>query len=128
MSNIRSVCIVDDSPGMRKMGAGFLQKADIEIHLAKDGYEALRVIREARPDACFIDIEMPNLDGLKLASILRASTQFKHLPIAMLSSASSPFDIQKGLLAGADLYLTKPFTGDKIAKALIDMEAIIDEQ
>ncbi|MCT7340389.1 response regulator (plasmid) [Pseudomonas aeruginosa] len=80
------------------MGAGFLQKADIEVHLAKDGYEALRVIREARPDACFIDIEMPNLDGLKLASILRASTQFKHLPIAMLSSASSPFDIQKGAL------------------------------
>ncbi|HBO6305821.1 response regulator [Pseudomonas sp. NY15437] len=128
MTNIRSVCIVDDSPGMRKMGASFLQKSDIEVHLAKDGYEALHVIREARPDACFIDIEMPNLDGLKLVSILRASPQFKSMPIAVLSSASSPFDVQKGLLAGADRYLTKPFTGDKIAQALADMETIIDEQ
>lgn len=71
MSNIRSVCIVDDSPECGRWGR-LSQKVDIEVHLAKDGTEALRVIREARPDACFIDIEMPNLDGLKLASILRA--------------------------------------------------------
>ncbi len=127
MSKIRSVCIVDDSAGMRSFSSSFLTKIGIEVFTAVDGYEALDVIRANSPDACFIDIEMPNLDGLKLVSILRAWEDWDKKPIAMLSSASSPFDLEKGLLYGVDIYLTKPFTPETIKKALEDLENLLDE-
>jgi DNA-binding response OmpR family regulator len=127
MSNIRSVCIVDDSAGMRGFGKTILSKIGIEVFTAVDGYDALDVIRANSPDACFIDIEMPNLDGLKLVSILRAWEDWDKKPIAMLSSASSPFDLEKGLLYGVDIYLTKPFTPETIKKALEDLENLLDE-
>lgn len=108
MAKIKTVCLVDDSAGMRKMGVNFLTREGPEIITAKDGYDALHVIRKYQPDACFIDLEMPNLDGLKLVSILRANSAYENMPIAILSSASSPFDKAKAALCGANQYLTKP--------------------
>ncbi len=128
MPKITTVCMVDDANGMRKLGSVLLTSLGIEVVLAKDGYQALRVLQLSPPDACFIDIEMPGLDGLKLVSILRSNKRFESMPIAMLSGASSPFDRQKGLLAGADIYLTKPFTKDTLVKALEQMEAIANDQ
>lgn len=128
MPKITTVCMVDDANGMRKLGSALLASIGIDVVLAKDGYQALRVMQLTPPDACFIDIEMPGLDGLKLVSILRANKRYESMPIAMLSGASSPFDRQKGLLAGADIYLTKPFTKDTLVKALEQMEAIASDQ
>ncbi len=127
MSKIKRVCLVDDATGMQRLGSAFLKGMGIEVVVARDGYEALRVIHEEEPDACFIDIEMPNLNGLQVVSIMRGNNRFTDIPIAVLSGASSPFDRQKGLLAGANLYLTKPFTKDTIAKAIADMEMLSDE-
>ncbi|MAG65017.1 MAG: response regulator [Pseudomonadales bacterium] len=128
MPKISTVCMVDDAIGMRKLGSALLTSMGVDVVLAEDGYQALRVLQLTPPDACFIDIEMPELDGLKLVSILRANKLFERMPIAMLSGASSPFDKQKGLLAGADIYLTKPFTKDTLVKALEQMEAIASDQ
>jgi DNA-binding response OmpR family regulator len=127
MAKIRSVCIVDDSAGMRSYGAKMLSNEGIEVFTAVDGYDALHVIRENTPDACIIDIEMPNLDGLQLVSMLRAWEVWDKKPIAMLSSASSPFDMEKGLLFGVDIYLTKPFTAETLHTALQDLENILDQ-
>ncbi|WGK63384.1 response regulator (plasmid) [Halopseudomonas sp. SMJS2] len=128
MPKITTVCMVDDANGMRKLGSALLASMGIDVVLAKDGYQALRMLQLAPPDACFIDIEMPGLDGLKLVSILRSNKRFERMPIAMLSGASSPFDRQKGLLAGADIYLSKPFTKDTLVKAIEQMEAIASDQ
>jgi CheY-like chemotaxis protein len=99
----------------------------MEVCSARNGYEALRVIQANAPDACFIDIEMPEMNGLQLVSILRSSKQYATLPIAVLSGNSSPFDRQKGLLVGADLYLTKPFTKEMLSQAINDMEKLYEE-
>jgi DNA-binding response OmpR family regulator len=112
---------------MRSFGAKVLTNDGIEVFTAVDGYDALNVIRENTPDACFIDIEMPNIDGLQLVSMLRAWDGWDKKPIAMLSSASSPFDMEKGLLFGVDIYLTKPFTAETIQKALQDLENILEQ-
>lgn len=128
MPKISKVCMVDDANGMRKLGSALLASMGIDVVLAENGYQALRVLQLTPPDACFIDIEMPELDGLKLVSILRSNKLFERMPIAMLSGASSPFDRQKGFLAGADIYLTKPFTKDTLVKALEQMEAIASDQ
>lgn len=122
MAKIRRICLVDDSAGMRKMGARFLEDSGFEIETAVDGFQALRVIRHLEPDACFIDMEMPNINGTELVSMLRAGENTAGIKIAMLSSASSPMDKAKGFLAGADLYLTKPFTKDSLLSAIEALE------
>lgn len=126
MAKIGKVCMVDDASGMRKLGEKLLTSMGIEVVVAADGYDALRVIQQTKPDACFIDIEMPRLDGLKLVSILRANKRFQDMPIAVLSGASSPFDRQKGLLVGANLYLTKPFNKQTMANAIAELGALCD--
>ncbi|MNG05596.1 Response regulator MprA [compost metagenome] len=127
MPKITTVCVVDDANAMQKLGAKLLQSLGMEVCSAKNGYEALQVIQANSPDACFIDIEMPEMNGLQLVSILRSSKQYATLPIAVLSGNSSPFDRQKGLLVGADLYLTKPFTKEILSQAISDMEKLYEE-
>lgn len=118
MSKINTVLLVDDAPAMRKIGERFLSGLGLTVFTASDGFEALSVIRREKPDAYFIDVDMPNLDGLKLVSILRENKEFGNRPIAMLTGASTAFDRQKGLLVGSDLYLTKPFSGETIRSAI----------
>jgi twitching motility two-component system response regulator PilG len=124
---LQKICVVDDAKGMQTLANRvFVQQLGKELVVASNGFQALDVINTNLPDACFIDVEMPELNGLQLASIIRANPKFEKMPIAMLSSAASIFDQQKGLIAGADLYLTKPFSKDSIELALKQMEGLYD--
>lgn len=124
---LNKICFVDDSQSMLALANRVVsQLLGKELVTAPNGFEALSVIDAHAPDACFIDVEMPELDGLQLVSIIRANSKFDKMPIAMLSSAASLFDKQKGLLVGADLYLTKPFSKDTIEAAIMEMEAMHD--
>lgn len=127
MPKITNICIVDDANAMQKLGTKLLQSLGMQVCVARNGYEALRVIQTESPSACFIDIEMPEMNGLQLVNILRNSKQYATLPIAVLSGNSSPFDRQKGLLAGANFYLTKPFTKDMLSQAIAKMETLYEE-
>lgn len=120
---LKRILLVDDAIGMRRLANRVIdQQLGKELLIATNGFEALEVILTEEPDACFIDVEMPELNGLQLVSIIRANKKFDEMPIAMLSSASSIFDREKGLMAGANLYLTKPFSKSDIEKALEVME------
>lgn len=124
---LQRICIVDDARGMQTLANRvFVQQLGKELFVASNGFEAMEIILSNEPDACFIDVEMPELNGLQLVSILRADPRFDKMPIAMLSSAASIFDRQKGLIAGADFYLTKPFSKDSIEQALLKMEGLHD--
>ena len=124
---LSKICVVDDAPAVQKIAYRILvQQLGKEVIPASNGFEALEVINTHRPDACFIDVEMPELNGLQLVSILRANPKYEKLPIAVLSSNASIFDIQKGLLSGANLYLTKPFSRESIDKALSELESVYE--
>lgn len=124
---LQRICVVDDASGVRKLAHRVLvQQLGKELIESANGFQALDVISSNMPDACFIDVEMPELTGLQLVSIIRANPKFEKMPIAMLSSAASIFDKQKGLIAGADLYITKPFSKDSIEQALLTMEGLHD--
>lgn len=122
---LQRICIVDDAKGMLTLAHRVLeQQLGKELVSASNGFEGLQVINSMEPDACFIDVEMPELSGLQLVSIIRANPRFEKMPIAMLSSAASIFDKEKGFIAGADLYVTKPFSKDSIEQALKAMEGM----
>ena len=124
---LQRICLVDDARAMQTLANRVLvQQLGKELVVASNGFEALDVINTTEPDACFIDVDMPERNGLQLVSIIRANPKFEKMPIAMLSSAASIFDHQKGLIAGADRYLTKPFSKDSIEAALKEMEAMYE--
>ena len=113
MSNI-IVMVVDDSVTIRKSAEMFLTKAGFDVVLVNDGLDALACIEEVNPDLVFIDVLMPNVDGLEAVQIIKRNSKFKNTPVIFLSSKDSEFDKAKGIMVGASAYLTKPFTKEGI--------------
>ena len=114
--------IVDDEPLEReKIRTLLLTERDFEvIGECGDGEEAVSRIREESPDAVFLDIRMPKLDGLGLTQKLREKYNKRELPIVLVSVLSEEEDIVAGFEAGANDYLVKPYrTAELLAKIRI---------
>ncbi|MHB8691620.1 MAG: response regulator [Solirubrobacteraceae bacterium] len=107
----RGVLVVDDDPFIRRLIATTLEDvAGFELHEAQDGVEAIEVARRERPTLVFLDVDMPRLDGISACRELRQSPEMSDTTIVMLTAAHG--DSVKSLAeqAGADLFLTKPFS------------------
>jgi CheY-like chemotaxis protein len=106
-----SVLIVDDDQFIRKLIATTLEDvAEFELHEAGDGLEALDVARTTRPTLVFLDVDMPRLDGIEACRRLRAEDTSGGLTIVMLTAALGDTVESDAEAAGADLFLTKPFS------------------
>lgn len=117
MSNVK-IMVVDDSSTIRKSAEMFLTKAGFDVVLVHDGLDALACIDDINPDLIFIDVLMPNVDGLEAVQIIKRNQKYKNTPIIFLSSKDSEFDKAKGIMVGAIAYLTKPFTKDGIVEVV----------
>ena len=100
--------LVDDDPEIRtSVRVGFeLQWRDVEILEAATGGEGLQLVEERRPDLVLLDVGLPDLDGFAVLRELRA---FTGVPVIMLTAHDEPIDRVRGLEAGADDYIAKPF-------------------
>ena len=107
------VLVADDNADMRHYLARLLTER-YDVVLAADGQEALRSIRDHRPDLVVSDIMMPNLDGLGLMKHLRSDPATETLPIILLSARAGEEARVEGLDAGADDYLVKPFSAREL--------------
>jgi twitching motility two-component system response regulator PilG len=116
-----NVLVVDDSNTIRRSAEIFLSQAGYSVRMAQDGFEALSIRVEQTPALIFCDILMPRLDGYQTCSLIRASEQYQHIPIVLLSSRDGLFDRARGVLSGASAYLTKPFTKDSLIKTVMDL-------
>jgi CheY-like chemotaxis protein len=102
------VLIVDDSPSVRRQLALALQHMGIDSEGVGDAQEALDVLISRRYDLAFVDVMMPEIDGYKLTKRIKKEKSLKGMPIIILTSRSSPFDLARGALAGCNSYLVKP--------------------
>jgi twitching motility two-component system response regulator PilG len=112
------VMIIDDSKTIRRTAETLLTKAGCEVISAENGFEALPLISNHKPDILFIDIMMPRLDGYQTCALVKSNPDFQATPIIMLSSKDGLFDRAKGRVAGAEQYLTKPFTREDLLGAI----------
>jgi twitching motility two-component system response regulator PilG len=112
------VLVIDDSKTIRRTAESLLSKAGCDVRTAEDGFEALGKIVEFQPDLVFVDIMMPRLDGYHTCALIKGNPSLKHTPVIMLSSKDGLFDRAKGRLVGAELYLSKPFTGEELLEAV----------
>ena len=107
----RSVLIVDDDPFIRRLIVTTLEDvADFAVHEAGDGEEALAVAARELPAIVFLDVDMPKLDGISTCRALREHEPTAGATIVMLTAASGDNVERRSEDAGADLFLTKPFS------------------
>jgi CheY-like chemotaxis protein len=105
------VLVVDDDPFIRKLIATTLEDvAHFELHEAGDGNEALTRARAERPALVFLDVDMPGLDGIEVCRRLRGHADTSGATIVMLTAAHGDGVEREAEEAGADLFLTKPFS------------------
>lgn len=104
-----TILIVEDSQTQAEMLKRLLAEADYNVKVARDGAEGLKMAHELTPDLIISDISMPHMDGFALCKLLRESKQFETTPIILLTALSDVWDVIRGLNAGADNYLTKPY-------------------
>ena len=107
----RTILVVDDDPLIRRLIATTLEDVSgFDLVEAGDGVEALERAREEQPSIVFLDIDMPRMDGITACARLRAAPETAESTIVMLTAATDDAAERRASEAGADLFLTKPFS------------------
>jgi len=117
------VLVVDDEPFICRSLSFVLRKDDYEVFEARNGEEALDVIRSERPDLVFLDVMMPKINGFEVTRTVKSAPELQATLIVLLTAKGQDADRQTGEEAGADAYMTKPFSPTKIleqARVLLD--------
>ena len=113
------VMVIDDSKTIRRTAETLLRQHGCrEVVTAEDGFEALALVAEHKPDIIFVDIMMPRLDGYQTCALIKHNRQFRSTPVIMLTSKDSIFDRARGRIVGSEEYLTKPFSRDDLLKTI----------
>ena len=105
-----TILVVEDEPSIQELIAACLQHAGHKVLRASSAEDAIRLINVNLPDIVLLDWMLPGMSGIRYAQRLRADERTKDLPIIMLTARSEEHDKVTGLDAGADDYLTKPFS------------------
>jgi CheY-like chemotaxis protein len=104
----KQILVVDDDPMVVKMLTEPLKRAGYDVRVAYHGLEALKRVKERRPDLILLDILMPLLDGFKVARFLKFDKRYRDIPIVVLTSRATEGERKMGDKVGADEFLLKP--------------------
>ncbi len=114
----KKVLIVDDEPNILILMEQALEKLedenDVELLTAKNGLEALEIIKSQKPDLVFLDVMMPKMSGLEVCDLVKNKLAMQNIYIIILTAKGQELDKQSGMAVGADLYITKPFRPKQI--------------
>jgi CheY-like chemotaxis protein len=117
----RAVLIVDDDPFIRKLIVTTLEGVSAyDLHEAADGEQAVRAATREAPRLVFLDIDMPVLDGIEACRQMRAVPAMACAKIVMLTASAEDSSRRRAIEAGADFFLTKPFSP-------LDLLRLVDE-
>jgi two-component system chemotaxis response regulator CheY len=118
------VLVVDDSAAIRKILTRVLRQTGMAIqtiHEAGDGQDALALMEQHRIDLVLSDINMPKMDGLQLLGALKASPQWRNIPVVMITTEGGEAKVAEAVKLGAAGYVRKPFTADQIKEKLVGL-------
>ena len=103
------VLVVDDEPNIVLSLKFLITQECYEVRTASSGEEALQALAEQVPDLILLDVMMPKPDGYEVCQKIRATPEWKDIPVIMLTAKSRDIEKEKGFAMGADDYITKPF-------------------
>ena len=104
------VLVADDDADIRDLVTFKLEQAGLEVIVVEDGQAALEQARSRQPDLAVLDVSMPGLSGIDVCRMLRGDPATAAMLIIMLTSRAQEQDVEGGFSAGADDYVTKPFS------------------
>jgi two-component system sensor histidine kinase and response regulator WspE len=118
----KRVLVVDDSLTVRELERKLLEGAGYAAEVAVDGMDGWNAVRVGNYDLIITDVDMPRMDGIELASLIKQDENFKSLPVMIVSYKDRDEDRMRGLNAGADYYLTKgSFHDETLIQAVVDL-------
>lgn len=113
----KKILIADDEPNIVTALEFLLQRNGYEVHIARNGEDALQLVEAHLPDLVLLDVMMPVRSGYEVCQRMRERADWRHIKIIMLTAKGREVEMNKGLSIGADLYITKPFsTQELVAK------------
>ena len=107
---MRTVLIADDESSIRLLVHATIESDDYRVVEAADGTGAWDMIQKVKPALVLLDIHMPGRNGLDVLRLIKADPTLVGTRVILLTSKAKESDIEAGLIAGADFYLTKPFS------------------
>lgn len=120
---MKKILIVDDEPNIVMTLEYTFKKSNYEVFIARDGQEALDILKTNFPDVIILDIMMPMVDGFATLEQIRKDANLQHTKVMFLSAKNKESDIEKGLALGADAYMTKPFSIKKVVEKVEELLA-----
>jgi DNA-binding response OmpR family regulator len=113
------ILIADDEPHIRLLIEQTLEDIEdegVELLIAKDGKEALEIIKNYKPDLVFLDVMMPKMNGFEVCQEVKNNLKISGIYIILLTAKGQEVDRLKGAEVGADMYMTKPFNPDDVVE------------
>jgi DNA-binding response OmpR family regulator len=115
------ILIADDEPNILISLEFLMKREGYEVHLARDGQEALELLRRERPRLVLLDVMMPKKTGFEVCQEVRNDDDIRSTLILMLTAKGRETDVVKGLALGADAYMTKPFSTRELVQKVREM-------
>ncbi len=114
----KRILVVDDEMYIVNILDFTLAGEGWEVISANNGEDALRTLLKVEPDLVILDVMMPRIDGVEVCRAIKAREESADTPVILLSAKDSDRDREKGMEAGADLYLTKPFSPSRLVEEI----------
>ncbi len=118
---MKKILIVDDEPNILMALEYTFKKNNFEVFIARDGQEALDILKNQQPDIIILDVMMPNVDGFETLKQIKNDERLQHCKVLFLSAKNKEKDIEKGLGLGANLYVVKPFSIKKLVEQVHEL-------
>ena len=113
---MQKILVCDDEANIRNIMDFSLESEGFLVVAAADGNEALVKAASEQPDLIILDVMMPGNDGLAVCRHLKETPSTQHIPVVMLTAKTGKSDREAGLAAGADDYITKPFSPQRLVQ------------
>jgi DNA-binding response OmpR family regulator len=114
----KRILVADDEPNIVAALEFVLRRAGYEVETARNGEEVLTRVAQAPPDLVLLDVMMPLLSGYDVCARLRARPEWRGVKVVMLSARGREMETRRGLEAGADLYVVKPFSNQELLQKI----------
>lgn len=117
------VLVVDDEPFILRSLAFVLERAGLKVVLARDGEEALEKLRDERPRLAILDVMMPKRNGYEVCEVVKGDPDLRDTYVILLTAKGQESAKERGVQAGADEYMTKPFSPSRIVERVLEILA-----
>jgi two-component system alkaline phosphatase synthesis response regulator PhoP len=115
------ILVADDEPNILISLEYLMKREGYEVFLARDGHEALEVLRRERPHLVLLDVMMPKKTGFEVCQELRADETLRDTKVLILTAKGRDTDVAKGMALGASAYMTKPFSTRELVEKVREL-------